>query len=110
MDINKTIESFVNEVKLIGYLCKQPTYRLPFRKGNYRLLIAVNRTYNKSDYIPCIAWDRNAKYSSYLNVGDKVNISGRIQSREYQKKSAKTSRGKTAYEVSISKISLENPA
>ena len=113
VDINKNDrESFVNEVKLIGYLCKQPTYRTtPFGREITDLLIAVNRTYNKSDYIPCIAWGRNAKYSSYLNVGDKVNISGRIQSREYQKKISEDEvEAKTAYEVSISKISFENPA
>ena len=98
----------MNEVKLIGYLCKQPTYRTtPFGREITDLLIAVNRTYNKSDYIPCIAWGRNAKYSSYLNVGDKVNISGRIQSREYQKKISEDEvEAKTAYEVSTSKISL----
>ncbi len=69
------------------------------------LLIAVNRSYNKSDYIPCIAWGRNARFVRGLSVGDRVAISGRIQSREYQKKFSETDiRTMTAYEVSVSKL------
>lgn len=98
---------YINEIVLCGYICKPPTYRTtPFGREITDLLIAVNRTYNKSDYIPCIAWGRNAKYSSTFNVGDKVTITGRIQSREYQKKISENEFiTKTAYEVSISKIS-----
>ena len=71
------------------------------------LLIAVNRAYNKSDYIPCIAWGRNARFSSSLEVGDNLKIWGRIQSRDYQKKVDETnSITKTAYEVSISKMEI----
>ena len=69
------------------------------------VLIAVNRAYNKSDYIPCIAWGRNARFVRNLSVGDKVAISGRIQSREYQKKLSETEvKTMTAYEVSVSKL------
>ena len=69
------------------------------------MLIAVNRAYNKSDYIPCIAWGRNARFVKNLSVGDRIAISGRIQSREYQKKFSETeTRSMTAYEVSVSKL------
>jgi single-stranded DNA-binding protein len=68
-------------------------------------LIAVNRAYNKSDYIPCIAWGRNARFVKNLAVGDRIAVSGRIQSREYQKKLSETDvRTMTAYEVSVSKL------
>ena len=71
------------------------------------LLIAVNRAYNKSDYIPCIAWGRNARYCASLNVGDNIKVWGRIQSREYQKRiSEDESVTKTAYEISISKLEV----
>ena len=69
------------------------------------MLIAVNRAYNKSDYIPCIAWGRNARFVKSLAVGDRIAVSGRIQSREYQKKLSETeSKTMTAYEVSVSKL------
>ena len=98
-----------NEVVLIGYICKKPIYRqTPFGREISDILLAVNRAYNKSDYLPCIAWGRNARYVKNLGIGKKVNLVGRIQSREYQKK---TETGeiltKTAYEVSINKISDE---
>ncbi len=71
------------------------------------VLIAVNRSYNKSDYIPCIAWGRNAKYAETLKVGDNVVIRGRIQSRDYQKKISETEvETKTAYEVSVSRLEM----
>ncbi|OQB14037.1 MAG: Single-stranded DNA-binding protein ssb [Firmicutes bacterium ADurb.Bin193] len=100
----------INEINLIGFICKQPVYRTtPFGREITDLLVAVNRTYNKSDYIPCIAWGRNSKFAGSLQVGDKVAIKGRIQSREYQKKICEDETvTKTAYEVSISKISLES--
>ena len=76
-----------NEVVLIGFVCKKPIYRqTPFGREIADLLLAVNRAYNKSDYIPCIAWGRNARFVKNMNVGDKVYASGRIQSREYEKK------------------------
>ncbi len=97
---------YVNEISLSGYICKPPIYRTtPFGREITDLLLAVNRAYGKSDYIPCIAWGRNAKYSKALEVGDKINIEGRIQSREYQKKINENKQiTKTAFEVSISKI------
>lgn len=95
-----------NGILLNGYICKPPVYRTtPFNREIADVLIAVNRAYNKSDYIPCIAWGRNARFVKNLSVGDKVAISGRIQSREYQKKLSETEiKTMTAYEVSISKL------
>ena len=97
-----------NSIVLSGYICKPPVYRTtPFNREIADLLIAVNRSYNKSDYIPCIAWGRNARFVSKMAVGDKIVLSGRIQSREYQKKQADDSFvTMTAYEVSISKLAL----
>ena len=96
-----------NSIVLTGYICKQPIYRTtPFNREIADLLIAVNRSYNKSDYIPCIAWGRNARFVKNLEVGEKIAVSGRIQSREYQKKLSETETvTMTAYEVSISKLS-----
>ena len=95
-----------NSIVLSGYICKPPVYRTtPFNREIADLLIAVNRSYNKSDYIPAIAWGRNARFVRNLSVGDKVALSGRIQSREYQKKQPDESfLTMTAYEVSISKL------
>ncbi len=95
-----------NTIQLTGYICKPPVYRTtPFGREITDLLIAVNRAYNKSDYIPCIAWGLNAKYASVLSVGEKIRLTGRIQSREYKKKyDDETIETKTAYEVSISKL------
>lgn len=95
-----------NSIVLSGYICKPPIYRTtPFNREIADLLIAVNRAYNKSDYIPCIAWGRNARFVQNLKVGDRVALSGRIQSREYQKRlSDVESVTMTAYEVSVSKL------
>jgi len=95
-----------NSIVLSGYICKPPVYRTtPFNREIADLLIAVNRSYNKSDYIPAIAWGRNARFVKNLQVGDKVALSGRIQSREYQKKQPDESFvTMTAYEVSVSKL------
>ncbi len=95
-----------NSVVLSGYICKPPVYRTtPFNREIADLLIAVNRSYNKSDYIPAIAWGRNARFVRNLSVGDRVALSGRIQSREYQKKQPDESFvTMTAYEVSVSKL------
>ena len=95
-----------NSILLSGYICKPPVYRTtPFNREIADILVAVNRAYNKSDYIPCIAWGRNARFVKNLSVGDKVAISGRIQSREYQKRLSETDvRTMTAYEVSVSKL------
>ncbi len=96
-----------NSIVLSGYVCKPPVYRTtPFNREIADILIAVNRSYNKSDYIPCIAWGRNARFAKGLEVGEKIAISGRIQSREYQKRITDDDvRIMTAYEVSISKLS-----
>lgn len=97
-----------NQIYLNGYICKNPVYRMtPFGREITDILIAVNRPYNKSDYIPCIAWGRNARYSQNLAIGDNIKIWGRIQSREYQKKlESGDAIIKTAYEVSVSKMEI----
>lgn len=101
-------ERYLNEIELNGFLCKPPVYRTtPFGREITDMLLAVNRTHNKSDYIPCIAWGRNAKFAQRLNVGDNIIVTGRMQSREYQKKTEDDVITKTAYEISVSKIETE---
>lgn len=104
--LEETPDKNPNGILLSGYVCKPPVYRTtPFNREIADILVAVNRAYNKSDYIPCIAWGRNARFVRGLSVGDRVAISGRIQSREYQKKYSETDvRTMTAYEVSVSKL------
>jgi len=99
-----------NQIYLCGFICKKPVYRTtPFGREITDLLLAINRPYNKSDYIPCIAWGRNARYSRRLKVGDNIRIWGRIQSRDYQKKyDDGTVENKTAYEVSVTKMEIPN--
>lgn len=101
-------EKSLNSIYLNGYICKKPIYRTtPFGREIADILLAVNRSYNKSDYIPCIAWGRNAKYAECLEIGDNVIIKGRVQSREYQKRLSETEvESKTAYEVSVSHLEL----
>ena len=96
-----------NSINLVGYICKEPIYRTtPFGREIADILLAVNRAYNKSDYLPCIAWGRNARFVKDLQVGEKLEISGRVQSREYQKKIGEQVITKTAYEISISSIMI----
>lgn len=101
-----------NSIVLSGYVCKPPVYRTtPFNREIADILIAVNRSYNKSDYIPCIAWGRNARFAKNLSVGEKIAVAGRIQSREYQKRiSDEEIKIMTAYEVSISKLAASDNA
>lgn len=97
-----------NVLDLVGYICKPPVYRTtPFRREICDILLAVNRAYNKSDYLPCIAWGRNARFVKDLPIGTKIHINGRVQSRAYQKVDADgMAVEKTAYEVSINRISI----
>ena len=97
-----------NTLELTGYICKPPIYRTtPFNREICDVLIAVNRQYNKSDYIPCIVWGRNARFAGGLAVGEHINVLGRVQSRNYQKKLPdETIVTRTAYEVSVSKITV----
>lgn len=98
-----------NTIEIFGYICKAPIYRTtPFNREITDMLMAVNRSYNKSDYIPCITWGRNARYVGEMPVGTKLEIVGRIQSREYIKKLDEQSEPlkKTAYEISVSKVTL----
>ena len=97
-----------NYIFLDGYICKEPVYRkTPLGREIADILLAVNRPYGKSDYIPCISWGRNARYSSSFRVGERCRIWGRIQSREYVKKlSEEEAEKRVAYEVSVSKLEL----
>lgn len=103
-------EKISNEVVLIGYICKKPIYRkTPFGREISDILLAVNRAYNKSDYIPCIAWGRNARFCENMEVGTEVKIVGRVQSRMYEKKHEDgTIEQKVAYEVSVGSLELVN--
>ncbi|MBR2289049.1 MAG: single-stranded DNA-binding protein [Clostridia bacterium] len=97
-----------NEVILVGYVCKKPIYRqTPFGREIADLLLAVNRAYNKSDYIPCIAWGRNARFCQKIEVGTEVKVVGRVQSRTYEKKYEDgTAETRIAYEVSIASMEI----
>ena len=98
--------SRTNQIFLEGYICKMPVYRkTPLGREIADLLVAVNRPYGKSDYIPCICWGRNARYASGFEVGAHIQLGGRIQSREYTKKiSEEEIERRIAYEVSVSKL------
>lgn len=100
--------SKTNQIFLDGYICKPPIYRkTPLGREIADVLLAVNRPYGKSDYIPCICWGRNARYASGFKVGDRCMIWGRIQSREYMKKlDEETIEKRVAFEVSVSKLEL----
>ena len=109
-DCGETRHHDENAIFLDGYICKAPNYReTPLGRKIADLLIAVNRPYGKSDYIPCICWGRNARFAGSLEIGTHVYFEGRIQSREYQKRiihSDTESETRTAYEVSVSKINV----
>lgn len=101
-------ENTSNEVVLDGFICKKPIYRkTPFGREISDILLAVNRAYNKSDYIPCIAWGRNARFCENIAVGTEVRIVGRVQSRQYEKKYEDgTSEIRVAYEVSVASLEV----
>ncbi|MEI6131919.1 MAG: single-stranded DNA-binding protein [Bacillota bacterium] len=97
-----------NQIELNGFICKKPVFRTtPSGREISDILLAVNRSYNKSDYLPCISWGRNARYTQSLKVGDNIKVWGRIQSRTYQKhlENGEIST-KIAYEISVSKLAL----
>lgn len=98
----------VNEINLEGYVCKPPFYRkTPLGREITDIMVAVSRSYKKSDYIPCITWGCNARYADSLNVGDYIQGSGRIQSRVYTKKiNEAESERRIAYEISLGFIQL----
>lgn len=103
-------EDDLNYIEITGFVCKPPVYRkTPLGREIADLLIAVNRSYGKSDYIPCITWGRNAKYTKGFHVGDNYNIIGRIQSREYVKKLPnEVIETRVAYEVSITRLEYQD--
>ena len=105
---NQEEQKVSNEVVLKGYICKKPIYRqTPFGREIADILLAVNRAYNKSDYIPCIAWGRNARFCENMEVGTEVKIVGRVQSRIYEKKFEDGRvEQKVAYEVSIGSLEV----
>lgn len=108
IEVSKELVS--NEVTLNGYICKKPIYRqTPFGREISDLLLAVNRAYNKSDYIPCIVWGRNARFCENIPVGTEVKVIGRVQSRTYEKKYEDGRvEVKIAYEVSVSSLEVVN--
>lgn len=97
------VEKFENKIELNGFICKEPIYReTPFNKQITDILLAVNRNYNKSDYLPCIAWGKSAQLVKDLIVGTELRIEGRIQSRNYNK----NGEIRTAYEVSANSVEI----
>ena len=99
-----------NEVHLVGHICRKPIYRkTPFGREIADILVAVNRAYNKSDYIPCITWGRNARFCEDMPIGTELKLVGRVQSRPYEKKHEDgTVEAKIAYEVSVCSLELLN--
>lgn len=99
-----------NEVQLVGHICRKPIYRkTPFGREIADILVAVNRAYNKSDYIPCITWGRNARFCEDMPIGTELKLVGRVQSRPYEKKHEDgTVESRVAYEVSISSLEFDN--
>ena len=100
-----------NQIQLDGFICKQPVYRMtPLGREICDILLVVNRSYGKSDYIPCICWGRNARFAGSLEIGARIELVGRIQSREYQKRISEFEVVKrTAYEVSVNKLEMKVP-
>ena len=96
----------INDISIEGYLCKPVVFRTtPFSREIADILIAVNRAYNKSDYLPCIAWGRNAKFAEKLTIGTRICVNGRVQSREYQKTlPGGCTISRTAYEISATSL------
>jgi len=107
LEVSESVKT-VNELTITGTVCKRPIYRkTPLGRDIADILLAVNRSYNKSDYIPCIIWGRNAKYCEHLETGTTVKVVGRVQSREYEKKHEDgTVENRVAYEVSVSKFEI----
>lgn len=107
-DAGTAMPVYENWISLNGFICKSPAYRrTPFGREIADILLAVNRAYGNSDYIPCITWGRNARYSGELEVGTRLQVEGRIQSREYQKRiSDDEFETRTAYEVSITSMEV----
>lgn len=100
--------SDANNVELVGFVCKEPTYReTPNGREISDLLVAVNRQYGKSDYIPCICWGRNARYASGFSVGEHLHIKGRFQMRTYEKRISETeTESRIAYELSVQSVEV----
>ena len=97
----------VNDIELVGFICKEPIYRTtPLGREISDVVLAVNRPYGKSDYIPCIVWGRNARFAENLSVGTKLKLRGRIQSREYYKKIDNEFETRTAFEMSVSRLEV----
>lgn len=105
-DIENVTSNHANHIELTGFLCKEPVYReTPLGREVTDFILAVNRPYGKSDYIPCIAWGRDARYIAMHGTGSKITLEGRVQSREYKKKySEDVYEMKIAYEVSVGKL------
>ena len=97
----------VNNVYLTGTLCKKPTLRTtPMGRDICDLMLAVNRHYGRSDYLPCIAWGTKARDASQWDVGTVISLEGRIQSRRYIKTIDGQAFEKIAFEVSVTELSI----
>lgn len=106
-NVQSTSDEDENTISLTGYLCKEPVYRkTPMGREICDVLLAVNRQYQKSDYIPCIVWGRNAKYLADKEIGSEVTLKGRIQSRNYIKRLGNDEENRTAYEVSVAQVCI----
>lgn len=100
-------EDDINDIHLNGYVCREPVYRrTPLGREITDVMLAVNRSRGETDYIPGICWGRNARYAAReLEVGSRVEVQGRIQSRYYTKEySSEVREKRTAYEVSVNRI------
>ena len=100
-----------NRLELAGTLCKPPIYRrTPLGRDICDMMLAVNRRYGRTDYLPCIAWGTLARRCGELNVGEALSLTGRLQSRTYTKYIGEQSQQRTAFEVSIMSMDvLEEP-
>ena len=107
LEVNPEEKDADNSITLHGYVCQPTSFRTtPMGRNITDILVAVNRPYGKSDYIPCICWGRNASFADGLQVGDSIKVSGRIQSREYIKTVDNNQEKRIAYEVSASRIEM----
>jgi len=107
--LNDEEKKNINRIELKGHICKPTVFRMtPFKREIADILVAINRAYGKSDYIPCIAWGRNARIAEQMSIGDHISVSGRLQSRMYEKRYEDgTVQNKIAYEVSANNISVD---
>ena len=97
--------AFFNRILLSGALCKKPVLRrTPLGRSICDIILAVNRHYGRADYLPCIAWGQTAAQIAGMNVGDRLTLEGRVQSRTYTKQLEGGAEERTAFEVSVMQL------